>query len=155
MEYLLVKYIHIVSATILFGTGIGSAFYMFVANNSKNQQWIYFATKHVVLADWLFTTPAAIIQLVTGLWLMKIMQYRFSDLWLMWALVLFIMSMSAWVVVVFLQLKMLELAKKSYEEGSELPRIFWVMNYSWISLGAVAFPMMLIIFFLMVFKPLT
>ena len=66
MTYLLIKWIHILSATILFGTGIGSAFYMFMANRRKEIAGIYFATRHVVIADWLFTTPAAIIQFTTG-----------------------------------------------------------------------------------------
>ena len=66
MDYLLLKWIHILSSTILFGTGIGSAFYMFMANRRKDIAGIYFATRHVVIADWIFTTPAVIIQFLTG-----------------------------------------------------------------------------------------
>lgn len=60
MEYLLVKWGHVVSSTILFGTGIGSAFFMFMANRRKDIAGMYFAARHVVMADWLFTTPAVI-----------------------------------------------------------------------------------------------
>jgi uncharacterized membrane protein len=79
MEYLLVKWVHIVSSTILFGTGIGSAFCLFMANRSKEVPSIYFATRTVVIADFLFTSPAAVVQLLTGLWLLRLTGYSLSD----------------------------------------------------------------------------
>ena len=60
--YLLLKWLHIVSATILFGTGIGTAFLLFMANRRGEIGGIAFATRHVVLADRLFTAPAALVQ---------------------------------------------------------------------------------------------
>ena len=66
MEYLTVKWIHIVSSTLLFGTGLGSAFYKYMADRSKNVSAIALTNRLVVLADWMFTTPAIIIQPVTG-----------------------------------------------------------------------------------------
>lgn len=71
MEYFALKLIHIISSTILFGTGIGTAFMMFMANRRKNVAEIYFATRNVVIADYIFTTPAIIIQLISGFFLMQ------------------------------------------------------------------------------------
>ena len=67
MDYLTLKTIHIISSTVLFGTGMGSAFFLFMANHRKEVAGIAFATRHVVIADWLFTTPSVVIQLATGL----------------------------------------------------------------------------------------
>jgi uncharacterized membrane protein len=84
MEYLLVKWVHIVSSTVLFGAGIGSAFCLFMANRSKEVPSIYFATRTVVIADFLFTSPAAVVQLLTGLWLLRLTCYSLSDSWVKW-----------------------------------------------------------------------
>lgn len=82
MDYLLLKWIHILSSTILFGTGIGSAFFMFMANRRKDVAGIYLATKHVVIADWLFTTPAVMVQLLSGAALVHTMGYAWTDKWI-------------------------------------------------------------------------
>jgi len=89
MEFLILKWVHILSATVLFGTGIGSAFFVFRANRLKDINAIAFALRQVVIADWIFTTPAGIVQLASGIWLVIIGGYRFSDLWITGALALF------------------------------------------------------------------
>ena len=70
MEYLVVKWLHVLSSTVLFGTGLGSAFYMFSTNRSADVRAIAIVARRVVVADWLFTTPTAIIQPLTGFWLL-------------------------------------------------------------------------------------
>lgn len=89
MDYIIVKWIHILSSTILFGTGVGTAFCLFVANRQKKIENISFATAYVVRADWLFTSPAIIIQLVTGLQLLYLTGYSLSDRWVQWGLALY------------------------------------------------------------------
>jgi len=153
MEYLLLKWIHILSSTILFGTGIGSAFYMFMANRRKDTASIYFATRHVVIADWLFTTPAIIIQLITGLLLLHVTGFSFSDKWVLWGLVLYCFAGGCWLPVVWMQIKMRDLAKNALESGKDLPAIFWKMEKWWIILGSLAFPAIIVVFYLMVVKP--
>lgn len=153
MEYLLVKWVHIISSTILFGTGIGSAFYMFMANRRGQVSDVYFATRHVVFADWIFTTPAIIIQLISGLWLVELAGYAYTDNWIIWALILYVFSGVCWLPVVWIQLKMRDYAKAANEENSELTDVYWKLDKWWISLGSLAFPAVIIIFYLMVFKP--
>ncbi|MFK7903012.1 MAG: DUF2269 family protein [Nitratireductor sp.] len=153
MDYLLLKWIHIVSSTILFGTGIGSAFYMFMANRRKNLEGIYFATRHVVIADWIFTTPSVIIQFLTGIALAKVMGYELFEGWVFWALVLYFFAGLCWLPVVYMQIKMRDMAKKALKNKTELPALYWKMDFWWILLGAFAFPAIIIVFWLMVYKP--
>lgn len=153
MIYLLLKWVHILSATLLFGTGLGSAFYMFMANRRRELDGICFATRHVVLADWLFTTPAAIIQPLTGFALMHVQGYSFHHAWLAWALALYCLAGACWIPVVILQIKMRDMAHASQANQTALPAAYWQMNRWWIILGAIAFPAILVIFYLMVFKP--
>lgn len=153
MTYLILKWIHIVSSTILFGTGIGSAFYMFMANRSKDIASIYFATRNVVMADFIFTTPAVIIQLLTGIGLVHVLGYSFSDKWIMWGLALYLFSGVCWFPVVWLQIKMLDMAKESLQSNTPLPDRYWKMDRWWIILGSLAFPAIIVVFWLMVMKP--
>ncbi len=152
MDYLLLKWIHILSSTILFGTGIGSAFFMFSANRSTDPASIYFAVRHVVIADWFFTTPAIIIQLLTGIALVYAGGYEFSDFWIIWALLLYFFAGVCWLPVVWMQIKMRDMAKIALETGEPLPERYHKMENIWIILGSLAFPTVIIIFYLMVFK---
>ena len=153
MEYLIFKYIHIISSTVLFGTGIGSAFYVFMANRRKELPAIVFTTRYVVLADWLFTAPAAIIQLITGLVLVHIRGYDLSQKWIIYSLILYFSAGACWLAVVWIQIKMRDIAKITLDSNSELPVIYWIYDKWWIVLGSMAFPMIIIVFYLMVFKP--
>ena len=153
MDYLTLKTIHIISSTILFGTGMGSAFFLFMANRRKEVAGIAFATRHVVIADWLFTTPSVVIQLVTGLALMQAGGYDITTHWIKWGLILYVVVGTCWLPVVWIQIKMRNLAKQAMENNSELPKQYWRYDKWWITLGSVAFPVVLVIFTLMIFKP--
>ncbi len=153
MDYLLLKFIHILSATILFGTGIGSAFYMFMANRRKDIGGIYFATRHVVIADWLFTTPSVIVQLVTGIALAHAMGLPLNEGWVLWALILYCFVGACWVPVVWMQIKMRDMAKYALDTGSALPDRYWRFDRWWIALGALAFPAVVGVIALMVMNP--
>lgn len=153
LDYLTLKYIHIISATILFGTGIGSAFYMFMANLRGDIQGINFAVRHVVIADWIFTTPAVIIQFITGVWMAYLLDISLTEGWLFWALMLYVFVGFCWLPVVWLQIKMRDMVKIALENNSDLPSKYWIMNKWWVFLGSLAFPAVIVIFYLMVFKP--
>lgn len=153
MEYLVLKLIHIISSTVIFGTGVGSAFYMFVANRTKNISHIYFATKYVVIADFIFTTPAVLIQLITGIRLIEITEYSFTDSWIIWALALYFFAGACWLPVVWMQIVMRDMAMEAMESGKALPQRYWKFDMWWIILGSLAFPAVMVIFYLMVFKP--
>lgn len=153
MDYLTLKYIHIVSSTLLFGTGLGSAFFMFAANRHKDLPSMYFIIRYVVIADWLFTTPAIVLQLLTGIALVNILGYSFGDGWILGALTLYFFAGACWMPVVWIQIRMRDLVKAAIDSGTELPPVYWRLDKLWILLGSLAFPAVLIAFFLMVFKP--
>ncbi len=153
MDYLLLKWIHILSSTILFGTGIGSAFYMFMANRRKDVASIYFATRHVVIADWLFTTPSILIQLASGIALAHVTGYPLGEGWVFWGLALYLFAGACWLPVVWMQVRMRDMAKQALEQGTALPARYWKLDRWWVLLGALAFPAMVAVFYLMVYKP--
>ena len=153
MSYELLKVIHIICSTILFGTGIGSAFYMFMANRRGDLAGIVFATRHVVIADWAFTTPAVIIQFLSGYLLARELGYDFSERWLQIAIALYFFAGACWLPVVWIQIKMRDMASEAIQENKKLPARYWHLDKWWLILGALAFPAILIVFYLMVVKP--
>ena len=150
--YLALKLIHILAAVIVAGTGAGIAFFMFMANRSNNPQAIYITAQHVILADWIFTTPAVIIQILTGVFLMNMQGYSFSSPWFYSVVGLFVFIGLCWLPVLKIQYKLRELAKISVE-SREVTAEFKSMMRTWTLLGIPAFVAMLTIFWLMVFKP--
>jgi uncharacterized membrane protein len=153
MEYFLVKWLHIVSSTVLFGTGIGSAFYVFMANRSSEVTSMYFAARTVVVADFIFTAPAAAIQLLTGLWLLRLTGHSLSDGWVQWGLALYFFAGACWLPVVWMQIEMRDMARIALETGKPLPERYWQRERWWTILGSFAFPALVIVFYLMVAKP--
>ncbi len=155
MSYLLLKYLHIMGACILFGTGLGIAFFMFSAVRTKDVQAIAATSQIVVKADYLFTLTAALIQPLTGALLVWQAGYEFLDLWIAVSLALYIIIGLCWVPVVFMQIEMAKLAHSSANNESTLPPRFFQLYRRWFILGWPAFISMLTIFALMIFKPVS
>lgn len=153
MDYALLKTLHIISATVLFGTGIGTACVMFIANRSGNIAAIRFAAAYVVKADWLFTTPAVILQPLTGALLLRQGGYALSDAWLALSVALYLFVFACWVPVVFIQYRMRAIAEQCLREDKQLPARYRRLEMWWIFLGSLAFPAMIAVFWLMTAKP--
>lgn len=153
MEYLIVKWLHVVSSTILFGTGIGSAFYLLAATLTGRREAIAVVSRHVVRADWLFTTPTAILQPVTGFYLMGLSGLPPSTRWIAWSLALYALAIACWLPVVWLQIRMRDLAAATVAEDRPLDARYRRLFRIWVALGVPAFFAFLGVFYLMVFKP--
>ena len=151
--YLFLKWFHVLSATIFFGTGVASAFYLFMANRRKDLAAIVFVTRHVVIADWLFTTPALFAQAATGAMMVSAGGYHWGEGWLVWALVFFAIAVGCWLPVVCIQIFMRDMAQKALANHTELPPRYWQLDYLWNILGWIALVSLLLVFYLMVFKP--
>lgn len=151
--YFFVKTIHIISSTILFGTGIGIAFFMLRSYFSNNIYEQYYAAKTTVLADYLFTFPAAVIQPATGIWLVWKSGYDWMDWWLVITYVIYIIAGACWLPVVCIQIQPKKLIAKSINENTDLPDRYYKLFKVWFILGWPAFIGLITIFFLMVFKP--
>lgn len=153
MTYLVVKWLHILSSTLLFGTGLGSAYYMFFASRTGDPRVVAQVVRHVVIADWIFTTPTIVVQPLTGLWLMHIAGFPFSTPWIAWSIALYLVAGAAWLPVVWMQIRMRDQAATAASAGTPLPDIYWKYLRLWVCLGAVAFLALVVVFFLMVAKP--
>ena len=153
MDYLVLKWIHILSSTLLFGTGLGSAFYKWSADRSKDLAYITHTNKTVVLADWLFTTPTVIIQPLTGYLLIKETGYSLYEPWLIATYILYLVAGLCWLPVVWLQIKMRNASLSALKDNSPLNKSYSRDARIWFWLGIPAFSSMIMIYFLMIFKP--
>jgi uncharacterized membrane protein len=153
MDYVVVKWLHILSSTFLFGTGIGSAWYMLFANISRDVRAIAIVSKYVVIADWLFTATTAVAQPATGFYMIHLAGYPIHSKWIMWSLVLYVLAGACWVPVVWLQMRLRDIAMEAAGTGADLPPRYWRYFRTWVALGVPAFIAFVIIFWLMVAKP--
>jgi uncharacterized membrane protein len=154
MEYTVVKWLHVLSSTILFGAGVGSAFHLFAASLRGHTAGAAGSARNVVVADWMLTTPAAIVQPVTGLWLVHLMQVPLSTPWVAWSLVLYAIAIGCWLPVVWIQIRMRDVAVAADRASEPLPRAYRRLFQWWTGLGFAAFFPFVLIFWLMVAKRL-
>lgn len=148
----LVKTIHVLSSTLLFGTGLGTAFHGWMADRSGSLAARRVVNRNVVLADWFFTTPAVVVQPATGLWLALDAGFPLTSGWLLAALLLYVLVGACWLPVVAIQIAMRKIADAT-PDGSPLPARYGRLARWWFALGWPAFLGTLAIFWLMVAKP--
>lgn len=151
--YFLAKYLHIVGSTVLFGTGIGTAFQMVWAMRTGKIETIHSVTSGVVIADWIFTMPAGIVQPLTGIWLVWLQGYSLAEPWLLAAYALYVVAFCAWVPVVGLQIRIRNLAAAALAAGHPLPAAARRAYHWWFALGWPAFAALTAIYWLMIAKP--
>jgi len=151
--YVALKFVHIVSSTLLFGTGLGTAFFMWMSHRSGNVVAIANAARVTVLADWLFTTPAVIAQPLSGIALMRLVGYPPSTAWLALSIVLYLLAGACWLPVVVLQLRVRDLSAAAVRAGTALPPAYHRCMRWWFALGWPAFLAVLGAFWLMIAKP--
>jgi uncharacterized membrane protein len=153
MDYLVVKWLHILSSTFLFGTGIGSAWYMLFSNISRDVRAIAVVSRYVVIADWLFTATTIVAQPTTGFYMIHLAGYPMHSRWIAWSLVLYLVAAACWIPVVWLQMRLRDLSQEAASLGTELPPVYWKLFRAWVILGIPAFFAFVAIFWLMVAKP--
>jgi uncharacterized membrane protein len=147
--YEIAKLIHILGTVLLFGTGMGTAFFLLMAYRSRDLDAIRVTARHVVIADWLFTAPAVVVQPITGVVLMLLLGYRYDTVWFAAVVVLFALTGACWIPVVFIQYRLRDLAI-SATSFEALPQEFHSLMRRWIVLGVPAFSSVLLIVVLMV-----
>ena len=151
--YPVIKWLHIVSSTVLFGTGAGIAFFFLRAQRSGDVKIIAAVNREVVLADMIFTLSAVILQPMTGIALALIAGYPLSTPWLLLSILLYGLIGSCWLPVVWLQMRMRDLASDAATHDLPLPLLYHFYRRWWFALGWPAFIGVLVIFYLMVAKP--
>ena len=151
--YMLVKTLHIVSATIVFGTGIGIANFMFIGGRSGLAPERAFAARMTVMADFLFTLPSVIIQPVSGAWLVWDGGFLWNDYWLVLTYGLYLLAGACWVPVVIIQMRMKAMLEAQQRGAAFNEATYNRLFRTWFVLGWPAFGGLLVIFWLMVTKP--
>ncbi len=151
--YLIVKTLHILSSTILFGTGIGIAFFMLRSYFTQDVHEKLYAARNTVLADYILTFPAVILQPVTGAWLVWQGGYDWMDLWLVITYVIYMIAGLCWLPVVWIQIQLKQMLIYSVENDEALPPRYNKLFKIWFLMGWPAFIGLVVVFFLMVMKP--
>jgi uncharacterized membrane protein len=151
--YALLKVLHILSATVLFGTGLGTAFQMWMAHLGGDPRAIATVSRSAVIADFLFTTPAVITQPVTGAALMWLSGIDPLSSWLVAVYALYAVAGVCWLPVVWLQMRVRDIAREAAASGAPLPSEYASCMRLWFGLGWPAFTAVIAIFWLMVTKP--
>jgi uncharacterized membrane protein len=151
--YFLIKYLHVLGAIVILGTGTGIAFFMLMAHRTADVSFIARTATVVVIADMLFTLSAVILQPVSGGLLMMLSATGFTERWLMVSLALYVLAGVFWIPVVFMQIEMRDLARAAEEKRELLPPRYFALFRRWVSFGIPGFGSVVIILWLMIAKP--
>jgi len=151
--YLALKFLHIIGAAVLLGTGAGIAFFMLLAHRTGDAATIAGVARIVVIADFLFTATAVVVQPITGALLAWIVGYSLLDGWIFWSIALYLLTGAFWLPVVWMQMRMRDLAAMAACEAKPLPAEYGDLFRLWFAFGFPAFAAVLAIFWLMVAKP--
>ena len=151
--YFVLKWLHVIGATVLLGTGAGIAFFMLRAHQTRDPKIIAAVASIVVLADYVFTLSTVIVQPITGIALALVAGYPVTSGWIVASLALYFFTGAFWVPVVFMQKKMRDLARKAAEENAPPPEEYFRLYRRWFAFGFPAFLAVLAIFWLMIARP--
>jgi uncharacterized membrane protein len=149
----LLRLAHVLGATVLFGTGAGIAFFMVMAERSRDPRIIAAVASIVVIADTVFTATAVVLQPVTGYALARTIGWPLDEGWLLISLALYVVTGLFWLPVVWIQIRLRDLAKRAVVEASPLPPAFDRLYRIWFAFGFPAFFAVIAIFWLMLTKP--
>ncbi|WP_447729146.1 DUF2269 family protein [Pseudoxanthomonas suwonensis] len=150
MDLVTVKFLHVLSSTFLFGTGVGTAFYLLFISRTRDPAVIAPVARLVVVADWMFTATTIVFQPLSGLYLARGRDIPLSTPWLYWSLVLFVVAAACWLPVVWLQMRLRDIAVAAAARGRELPVQYARVLGAWTALGFPALFSFLAIFYMMV-----
>lgn len=151
--YFAVKYLHVLGAIVILGTGTGIAFFMLMAHRSGDAAFIAKTAEIVVIADMVFTLTAVLLQPVSGGLLMWLSSTSLTDAWIMASLALFAVAGLFWVPVIFMQIEMRDLARAALAANASLPPRYFALFRRWFLFGIPGFGSVAAILWLMIAKP--
>ena len=153
MAYLLLKYVHVIGAAVLFGTGAGIAFFMLMAHLTGKAATIAAVARIVVIADFVFTATAMVLQPLTGLALVWSVGYSLAEGWIVLSIILYLVTGAFWLPVVWMQARMRSLAAGAVAAGEPLPPAYHKLFWTWFAFGFPAFASVAGILWLMIARP--
>jgi uncharacterized membrane protein len=151
--YLVLKFLHVIGTAVLLGTGAGIAFFLLLANRTNKATTVAAVTRIVVIADFLFTATAIVVQPVTGALLAVELGLSLREGWIALSILLYLVTGAFWIPVVFMQIRMRDLAEAAARQGRALPAEYHRLFRRWFAFGFPAFGAVLAIIWLMVAKP--
>lgn len=149
----LLRWIHVVGASVLLGTGAGIAFFMLMAHRTRNAALIAHVAGTVVVADALFTATAVVIQPLSGALLAHSTGWSLTTPWILLSIGLYVLTGLCWLPVVAIQMRMRDLARAAMTAGEPLSSDYERLFRCWFGLGIPAFASVLAIVWLMVARP--
>lgn len=152
-DYLLLKFLHLIGTAVLFGTGVGIAFFLLLAHRTKKAAIVAAVARIVVIADFLFTATAVVVQPVTGVLLAVEIGFSLREGWIVLSILLYLLVGALWIPVVFMQIRMRDLAAAAAEQGGVLPAEYHRLFRLWFAFGFPAFGAVVAIIWLMIAKP--
>lgn len=154
MEFVdVLRWLHVLGACVLIGTGAGIAFFMLMAHRSGDPALIAHVAGTVVIADFIFTASAVVLQPVTGLWLASLVGWDLREGWIALSLALYVVTGVFWLPVVWIQLQLRDMARKAAGTAGALPDRYFELFGIWFLCGIPAFLAVLTILWLMLVKP--
>ena len=155
MEWVhLLRWAHVIGACVLLGTGAGIAFFMVMAQRTKDTRVIAHVAGTVVIADWLFTATAVVLQPISGALLAMEIGWRLTEGWIVASLVLYGVVGIFWLPVVWIQHQLRDMARAAASAGEPLPDRYRRLYRIWFAAGFPAFIAVLAIVWLMVARPI-
>jgi uncharacterized membrane protein len=147
------RWLHVVGATVLLGTGAGIAFFMVMAHRTRNPAIIAHVAGTVVIADAVFTAVAVIVQPITGALLAVAIGWRLTEGWIVLSAILYVLTGLFWLPVVWIQVRLRNLAQDAAAAGQPLPYRYHRLFLIWFLSGFPAFALVLAIIWLMLARP--
>lgn len=154
MLYFVLKFLHIIGASVLLGTGAGIAFFMLLAHRTGRTETVAAVARMVVVADFLFTATAVVLQPVTGIALAWNVGYSLTEGWILLSLLFYVITGAFWLPVVWMQMEMRRLAETARKSGEPLPKRYHQLFRLWFAFGFPAFGAVVAIFWLMITRPI-
>jgi uncharacterized membrane protein len=149
----LVRLVHVVGATVLLGAGAGIAFFMVMAHRTGDPRVIAHVAGTVVIADTVFTATAVVLQPITGIWLAHLVGWSLGEGWIVLSIALYVLTGVFWLPVVWMQLRMRDLARDAVRTDKPLPARYFQLYHIWFAFGFPAFFSVVAIFWLMLTRP--
>jgi uncharacterized membrane protein len=153
VEYLLLKYVHVLGAVVLLGTGTGIAFFMLMAHRTAEPAFIARTARVVVMADTIFTATAVILQPITGYLLVVATGRSLTEPWILLSFALYLSAGVFWLPVVWIQMRLRDLSMLAAENGTALPEAYHRYFRVWFAFGIPGFGFTMAILWLMIAKP--
>ena len=147
------QWLHVIGAAVLLGTGAGIAFFMLMAHRTHDARLVAHTAGVVVIADWIFTASAVIVQPITGVLLANAMGWPLTEAWIVVSVVLYVLVGALWIPVLFMQRRMRDHARAAAAAQLPLPEAYHRLYRRWFACGVPAFLAVLVIFWLMIVRP--